>query len=280
MTRPDDLGDARGKLADLLRNLRARSAMSGRAAATLAGFGQSKLSKLENGLLLPSHADVENLCSVYGAKTAEREHALDLLAAVHSELEPSRVILRRGADRKQRQIGRIEAETVHQRSFDLGAVIGLLQTPAYMDVVFSRRLTATERAKAVAARIERQRVLTDAGKRFTFVMTEGALRWRAGTGAAMGAQMEHIADRSLLPSVRVGVVPWTRQVAVFPGHEMHIYDDKMVIVGLETAMATFRDAQDVTAHLELFRRLEDVAVFGDGARRLLGAIAADYRHID
>jgi transcriptional regulator with XRE-family HTH domain len=279
MAIPDDPANARGALADLLRDLRDRSGMSGRTAARLAGFGQPKLSKIENGQLLPSRQDAQRLCEVYQAAHSERRKILDLLAAIQGELEPARVILRRGADRKQRQIGEIEAATRHQRSFDLGAVIGLLQTADYMRRVFSRRLSTAEQDKAIAARLERQNVLRDPAKLFTFVMTEGALRWRAGSGEAMAAQMEHIQQAALLPGVRVGIIPWTQEVSVFPGHEFHIYDDRLVIVGIESAMATFRDPRDIDTYLGLFARLEDVAAFGEEARRILSVIAEDYRRL-
>lgn len=279
MGTPRTPADVRAALADLLRGLRARAELSGRRAAHLAGFGQSKLSKIENGLLLPSPDDARRLCDVYAATNAEREQVLDLLAAIHSELEPARVILRRGADRKQREIGEIEAGTRHHRSFDLGAVIGLLQTAEYMRRVFSRRLSRPAQDEAIAARLERQRVLKDPTKRFTFVMTEGALRWRAGSGEAMAAQMQHIGEASLLPGVQVGIIPWSREVSVFPGHEFHIYDDRLVIVGIESAMATFRDPRDIDTYLGLFARLEDVAAFGDEARQLLTVIAEDYRRL-
>lgn len=271
--------DPRDALAALLRSLRARAKVSGRTAARLAGFGQSKLSKVENGLLLPSHEDVLKLCEVYGATDAERDQILSHLDAIQSDLEPARVILRRGADRKQRQIGQIETETRHQRSFDLGAVVGLLQTTDYMRRVFSRRLGPTEQEKAIRARIERQKVLHDPAKDFTFVMTEGALRWRAGSGEAMAAQMDHIREVSRFPGVRVGIIPWTREVAVFPGHEFHIYDDRLVIVGIESAMATFRDPRDIDTYLGLFARLEDLAAFGDDGRKVLTAIGEDYRRL-
>lgn len=277
MSTPENPHDTRAELAGLLRSMRARAKMTGRTAARMVGFGQSKLSKVENGFLLPSHADIERLCEVYAAPDAEREQAVGLLSDIHSELEPARVILRRGADRKQRQIGQIEAETVHQRAFDLGAVIGLLQTPDYMRKVFSRRLGRAEQDKAIAARLERQLVLRDPAKHFTFVMTEGALRWRAGSGEAMAAQMEHIAETSRLSGVRVGIIPWTREVSVFPGHEFHIYDERLAIVGIESAMATFRDPRDIETYLGLFGRLEEVASFGDEARKILTMIAEDYR---
>lgn len=270
----------RDELSRLLREMREAGGMSGRAVAAGAGISQSKLSKIENGLLLPTFDDVNALARAARADHGQREKALDLLRALREETESARVILKRGAYRQQQKIARIEAATTEQRAFDLGAVIGLLQTPDYMRRIFGRRMSDQERDKAIAVRLERLGVLEDESKRFVFIMTEGALRWRAGPGEMMAEQIEHIAEISERPNVRVGVIPWTREVHVFPGHEFHIYDDRAAITATETATALIEDPRDISAYLDLFAELETLAVFGDAARTELVRITADYRALD
>lgn len=269
----------RDRLSARLRELRYAAGLSSRAAARAAGFSQSKLSKIETGALLPSFADGEALCRAYHVSAKDRDEVLDLLHALHEEVESARVILRRGAYRLQRRVAKIEAQTIHYRDLQVARVSGLLQTPEYMMRLAGAALGRADREKFVDARVGRQRVLRDRGKQFTFVMTEGALRWRAGPAAMMAAQMDHIAGVSHLPSVRVGVVPWTTEAppGVFPGHEVHIYDDRMVIVGIETATANIQDPRDIAVYLDLFQAVEAIAVFGGEARRVLARIAADYR---
>jgi transcriptional regulator with XRE-family HTH domain len=269
----------RDELSRLLLALREEAGLSGRQAAGRAGFSQSKLSKIENGMLLPSFADAEALCRALGTAAAHRDQVLDLLKILHGEVESARVILRRGAYRQQRQIARIEAETTLQRSFDLGMVIGLLQTPDYMRRVFSRRLAHADQDKAVAARQERQQMLRHPAKRHVFVMTEGALRWRAGPARLMAAQMDRIAEVSRLPNVRVGIIPWTTEAHVFPGHEFHLYDERLAIVGIETATATIQDPRDIAVYVELFTELERLAAFDAAGREVLARTAADYRSL-
>jgi transcriptional regulator with XRE-family HTH domain len=269
----------RDQLSARLRGLRHAAGLSSAAAARAAGFSQSKLSKIETGALLPSFADGEALCRAYAAPGKDRDEVLDLLHALHEEVESARVILRRGAYRLQRQIARIEAQTVHYRDLQVAYVAGLLQTRDYMLRLAGTVLSAGDREKFIAARLARQRVLGEQSKRFTFVMTEGALRWRAGSGQLMAAQVEHIAEVSRLPNVRVGVVPWTTEAppGVFPGHEIQIYDDRLVIVGTETATANIQDPRDIAVYLSLFEAVEAVAVFSGEARAVLSRIAADYR---
>lgn len=277
MTFTGQPGSERGELSQLLRQLREHAGLSGRGAAAAVGFGQPKLSKIENGLLLPSRQDAEAMCDAYGATAVQRGQILSLLAELRTELESARVILRRGAYRLQQRIARIEAETTVHRAFDVGAVIGLLQTSAYMRQVFSRRLSQEEQDKAITARLERQHIIDDQAKSFSFVMTEGALRWQAGSAELMADQLGHLAEVSRRPNVQLGVIPWTRPVQVFPGHEFHIYDHRLVIVGIETALATITDPGDIATYADLYTELERLADFGDAARQTLARIGADYR---
>jgi len=272
--------DRRDELSRLLRDLRRSSGLNGRDAAKGAGFGQPKLSKIENGTLLPTFDDADALCRALDATDELRDEVLDLLKALREETESARVILRRGAYRKQQQIAKVEADTVVHRAFDLGAVIGLLQTTDYMRQVFARRLSGRDLERAVAARVERQGVLGDEAKRFTLIMTEGALRWRAGTPEMMAAQMDHIADASRHPNVQVGVIPWSTRVHVFPGHEFSLYDERMAIVGIETATATIEDPRDVAVYTGLFAELEKLAEFDESSRDHLSRIAQKYRGMD
>lgn len=268
----------REQLSARLRELRRAAGLSSAAAARGAGFSQSKLSKIETGGLLPSYSDGEALCRAYGASGQDRDDVLDLLNALHEEILSARVILRRGAYRLQRQVARIEALTAEYRDLQVACVSGLLQTREYMLRMSGTAWGAADRDKFITSRLARQGVLRDAGKRFTFLMTEGALRWRAGPGPMMADQMEHIAQVSRLQNVRVGVVPWTVEAppGVFPGHEIHIYDDRMVIVGIETATANIQDPRDIAVYLNLFGSIEAMAVFGDAARGVLSAVARDY----
>jgi transcriptional regulator with XRE-family HTH domain len=264
-----------------LRELRRSAGLSSAAAARGAGFSQSKLSKIETGALLPSYADGEALCRACGAGGKDREDVLDLLSALHEEILSARVILRRGAYRLQQQVARIEAQTAQYRDLQVACISGLLQTRDYMTRMAGATWSTADRDKFMASRLARQRVLRDDTKQFTFVMTEGALRWRAGPGPLMAGQMDHVTAISRLPNVRVGVVPWTAEAphGVFPGHEIHIYDDRMVIVGIETATANIQDPRDIAIYLELFRTVEAMAVFGDTARDVLSAIARDYGNL-
>lgn len=51
-----------------------------------------------------------------------------------------------------------------------------------------------EAERVAVARLERQRILEDPSREFRLVMTEGALRWRAGSARMMAEQIDHLAS--------------------------------------------------------------------------------------
>ena len=76
--------------------------------------------------------------------------------------------------------------------------------------------------------------------------------------------------------MRIGIIPWTVEAHVFPGHAFHIYDQRLVIVGTLTATASVRDPRDVAEYGKLFAELARLAGY-DAARGELERIADAYR---
>ena len=107
-------------------------------------------------------------------------------------------------------------------------------------------------------------------------MTEGALRWHAGSARIMSDQIDAIASATTRPNVHIGLIPWTTPMRLFPRHGFHIYDDDAVIAATETATATLTGPTDIAAYRELFAALEASATFGDDAREHLQRIRAAY----
>ena len=93
----------------------------------------------------------------------------------------------------------------------------------------------------------------------------------------MAEQLDHIADVSKRAGVRVGVIPWTTPVGVFPLNGFSVYDSRVVLVGTRVATAFLTDPQDVTEHEKLFGELETLAAWDAAARDHLARIGADFR---
>ncbi|KAA2256116.1 helix-turn-helix transcriptional regulator [Solihabitans fulvus] len=276
MTAPERSRLARDRLSRELRRLRTEAKMTGTAAAKAAGMSQSKLSKIENGMLLPSVRDVERLAGALIATEDTAFELVELAKLLHAEVETRRVVLHRGAHRHQQTVGRIEAEATTSRFFQLNMVPALLQSDGYLRVVFAP-LPQDEREAAVSALRGRRGVFNDPEKQFVFLLTEGALRWRMGSSEVMRSQLDRLVEVSRRPNVRLGLVPWAANADVVALHGFQVYDERVVTVSVLTGNATITDPADVHEYLELFGRLERLAIYDDDLRGLLTRIAEDYR---
>jgi len=154
-------------------------------------MSHSKVSKIERGFLLPSVDDVAALCRAYKITGPERRELITLATGLRQE-QSARVILARGVAENQRRIGQLEAASTLIRGFQPVLVDGLLQTEAYMRLVFGLpgiAVTSEDEVDAATeARRERQRMLDDEARRFELIMSEGAIRWHAGSGSLMAEQ--------------------------------------------------------------------------------------------
>ncbi|MFE9245053.1 helix-turn-helix domain-containing protein [Nocardiopsis sp. NPDC006938] len=273
---------ARDRLARALREARARAGLSGVRAGQSAGMSQSKISKIERSLLLPSVNDVAELCRVYEIPEPERAELLALAESLREEAS-ARVIMARGVSGFQRKMTKLAASTSVARTFHPVVVPGVLQTREYTRCIFEdpRKKVSPEEAEAsIEARQERRQGLFHGTTQHRLIVPEGALRWQAGSPELMAEQVEDIARVTAeAPNAVVGVIPWTRPAHVFPGHGFNIYDEDAVMVGTETATATLTGAADIATYVELFGELEKLACFGDEAIDHLERIAEEYRQL-
>lgn len=270
----------RDEVSATLRSLRREAGLSGIEAARLAGVSQASISRYERGKFVPSIDDVITLAAVYRAPPDVRRRLQQLVRDLRENTTPSaRLIMQRSAGEMQKRIGRIEAGSARIRGFHPLVIVGLLQLEEYARVIFAsgNDLPADQQEKALASRMDRQRLLANRDYEFTFVMAEGALRWQIGSPAVMVAQLGYVAAVGKLPNVRVGIIPWTTSVEVAPMHGFDLYDQRAAIVGTETATAFLSNPHDVAAYTKLFADLEAVASFGDVAREVLHRVADDYR---
>lgn len=102
-----------------------------------------------------------------------------------------------------------EAATVI-RSFEVQVIPGLLQTPDYARAVFApRRPDSDKLDDQVAARLERQRILTRAQPpQLWVILDENVLRRHVGTTAVMRAQLERLVAAALQPRIVIQVLPY------------------------------------------------------------------------
>jgi len=272
---PEELGQRKDELAVALRTARRTAGLTGERLAARCGISQSKISKIETGKVLPSAADVERILSALGVD-GERQAALVAMARMaNTEFQNVRASLQRGLHQKQRELAALEADTHHLRFFLPLMITGLLQTPEYARASLAN--FPGDHPQAVAKRLDRQAMLYNGSKRFSFVLTEAAVRWQLCEPRVMAVQMGRLASLSELPNIDLGIIPLDAYVPDGPLNTFTVYDERIATAETFGGVIMMRDPRDVAYHLQLFAFFERYAVFGDEVRTLLGSYAEAFR---
>ncbi|NNH74927.1 helix-turn-helix domain-containing protein [Nocardia uniformis] len=265
----------RQQLAAELRRLRDVAGISGRELAKQVGISQSTLSRIEAGHVVPPLPQVLDWANAVGAEADCQKALRALTEAAHSpEVHDWATSL---ADRPHLQddVRAFEEDAHLVRNFQPALVPGLLQTADYARRVFATfdppyppdALTA-----ALAARLERQRVLYDPAKRFEFLITEAALRFRPGPHRVLLAQLDRIISIETLDTVTIGVIPQDIDASTTIPHGFVIYDnDDHALASAEPipgSMVT-RGPEGVDAHRRRWVALTRMALFDNEARAFL-----------
>ena len=275
MFEPEELGQRKDELASALREARKAAGLTGDRLAARCGISQSKISKIETGKVLPSVSDVERILSALGLGADRVVELIALARLANTEFQSVRASLQRGLHQKQRELAALEADSQHIRFFLPLMITGLLQTPEY-----ARASVANfpgDHPQAIAKRLDRQAALYNPAKRFTFVLTEAAVRWRLCEPRVMAVQMGRLASLSELPNIRLGVIPLDRYVPDGPLNTFTVYDERIATAETFGGVIMMRDPRDVNYHLELFAFFEKYAVFGNEVRVLLESYAQAFR---
>lgn len=259
-----------GELGAALRALRKASGREAKAVARGSVMSVSKLSKIETGKLTPSVADVERILTAIGVSDEVKAEYLEQARAEKTEATAWRLIQRMGLHRAQEQVRALEAQMTRLKVLQPALIPGLLQTPEYIHAILSRHgLTEDVLNKTTRSRLERQRVLYDAGKDLRFIITENVFRWRIVSPARMAEQVDRIISLSRLSNVDVGIVPFAANQNDIANHAFVIRDDRTVTVETVHAEIVVTDPRDVAEYVEKFERFSAVALHGDEMREML-----------
>lgn len=261
-----------------VRDLRGQAGLTGSQLADRAGVTQPTVSKIETGQMLPSSEVIARLAEALGVDDADRDDLFALLHRLDAEVADLRRA-GRGALACQDLVSARERESIAVEVFQCAMIPSLLQTAEYARRAFAAARFEDEQdiGRAVAARVERQGLLYERGRRFSFLLSEGALRTWPGSPELMQAQLAKILDVSTLESVSMTVLPWAASVPAFPLHGFVIYDDSMVTVETFTTELLVSDEEEVAVYRRTLAAFREVALAGDEMRELVSRIARDYR---
>ncbi|MFE2600553.1 helix-turn-helix domain-containing protein [Streptomyces sp. NPDC059396] len=272
---PGQLGQSKADLAETLRSMRRRAGRTQVWLAQRCNMSQTKLSNIETGRITPSLVDVELILRSLNASPALVAEVAALARLANTEWQGKRASWRRGLEKRQAELAGLEAEATTLRYFLPAMVTGLLATPEYIRASLGH--SPVDISRTVAKKLERQAVLYDNTKRFTFLLTEQAARWAVVPRAAMAVQIDRLISISHLPNVHIGVIPLGAAVGRGPMNTFTVYDRRLVTVETFTGRIVFQDARDITEHLEVFDLYARHALFGTEVRDLLGEWAVACR---
>jgi Domain of unknown function (DUF5753) len=122
---------------------------------------------------------------------------------------------------------------------------------------------------AVAARMERQRVLYQAGKRFAIVLEEQALRTWFGAAEIQAGQLGRLLEVMSLPDVSLGVIPMMAERTAVASAGFWIFDNSLVALETPTASIEVTRPQEIELYARMFEHLKTSALYGPAARALI-----------
>ena len=270
--RSDTAQQALDALAARLREIRKDAELTARQVAQAAGWHESKCSRIEHARTIPSPADVRAWCEICGVP----DQAADLTAAlrtIESMYVEWRRMVRSGMRRLQEAPLPLYERTRLFRIYEPGVIPGLFQTAEYARARMGRIVEFSgipnDLNAAVAARLERQRVLRRSDHQFAIVLEEWALRSRIGSTAMMSAQLAHLAQESALPSVRLGIIPVSAARTMWSSPGFWIFDESRVLIETPAAELAITQPREIAIYTRTFAELAAMAVYGSQAKELI-----------
>ncbi|MFF7158111.1 Scr1 family TA system antitoxin-like transcriptional regulator [Streptomyces sp. NPDC008139] len=263
---------AREQLAGRLRELRLDADLTKRQVAALCGWSEAKSGRIENARTAPSDSDIRLWCRACQAE----DQALALVAANRqndSMYVQWRRLQRTGLKQLQGANLPLFERTKNFKVYCSNVVPGFLQTPGYAAALL--RAIATFRglpddvADAVAARMDRSRIIRENGRAFAILVEETVLRYRLGDAGVMAGQLGYLLSAMDLPAVSLGVIPATVERTIWAVESFTVFDDARVDHEPLSAAVKITAPDEVSVYLAAFTRLRQHAVYGADARALV-----------
>jgi transcriptional regulator with XRE-family HTH domain len=255
-----------------IRKLRIDRALSSGALAAAAEVTSSAVSKVEHGKMVPSRDVLGRMIAVLGLADGEQDALFDLLGQAAADAASNRgygrglTLLATMADR--------ERTSAAVSVFSNSIIPRLLQTAEYARDAnrLTPWLSEREVGKAALSHTERQAVLFEDGREFTFLLTEAVLRTWPGALTVMAAQFDRLRQLAMRPGVRLGILPWSSAMHGLPMCSFTLYDDREVAVEMFTGELLMAQPDRVQTHVAQFRRFEESAVYGEEAIALIDRV--------
>jgi uncharacterized protein DUF5753 len=179
------------------------------------------------------------------------------------------ILHRLGLAERQREISELENLSTAIQIFQPTMVPGLLQVADYARRVMSHGnpSSQTDLAQAVAQRLERQTILYDQDKRFEFILTENAARWRPGPPELMRAQLDRLISVASLPNVQLGI-PLDREALDAYLHPFVVWElegETLVTAETLSVLVEVHEPEEVAIYRRTMERYRESAMWREEA---------------
>ncbi|MFB7054190.1 helix-turn-helix domain-containing protein [Streptomyces vinaceus] len=262
-----------------MRELRAEAGLSGSELGTRCGWTHSKSSLIENARTPPTPDDIRRWCEACGAGGQAR----DIIAqsqnaqSLHTEW---RRRARTGLKQLQHSYVPLFRSTRLFRVYSATLLPHFVQTEGYaaglLTAISEFREIPNDVAEAMAARMQRNQILREPGRRYVLLVEESALRHQLADTEAMAAQLGYLMTAGAMPAVSLGIIPMAiGHRPQWPLETFHMYDDTLVSIELLSARVTLTQPSEIALYAKAFTALQTMAVYGPDARALvMNAVAA------
>ncbi|MER6557261.1 helix-turn-helix transcriptional regulator [Streptomyces sp. NPDC001027] len=277
----------RRKLGAELRTLRAQAGLTSGEAARLAGWHQSKVSRIETGTSGSKPADVRLLLDVYGVADPQLRELMLALAGADSGGGGGRDhwwhAYRGVLPPAYRDFISLESQASAMRTLETTVVPGLLQTPEYARAVTLAAVEGLDDEQLdtlVEVRLARQDVLrAQPPLELSAVLDESVLRREVGGPEVMAHQLRRLAEASLMPQVSLQVLPFTAGAHIGVTGPFVIFsfsrtsDLDVVVLDHLTSSLYLERKEDLQAYSQAFNALRAQALSPGESSDYLAALA-------
>jgi hypothetical protein len=271
-----------------LLRLRDATGKTQQQAASVLDATNSKIVKMEQGLVPMRDIDIRALCEFYGLEDPKTLSRLLALAKLDRERRKTKGWWQHAPQaRGIAEYIAMEDAASEIRTWQQSLIPGLLQTPEYTrGVVVSAGLwqDPDEIEGVVDVRQKRQARLSGSDPlQFYAVIGEGVLHQQVGGPNVMRAQLQHVIEVAELPNVRVQVLPFRAGGHACIGGSFNIVSfseaEAVDVVHVDSIAATVwvENEADSTTYSSFFDRTARLSLAPKDSLRLIESIYEDMR---
>ena len=255
-----------------------RANLSGKHAAQLLGWSETKVSRLLMGYQQVREADIAALLALCLVKGDEKERLL----AIAREYDTPGWLQKYGAGLPEQlqTLASLENRAVEITDFEQVRVPGLLQTGDYAQALLERSATVppAEIPERVAARLDRQNLFNrDRRPRFTVFLHELALRLPVGGREVMSAQLHNLLQMSVRQYITIRIIPLAAgaHAAMAGACRLMEFEELRPIVYIEeqTAGHFLEERVEIATYRKIFAALANCALTEGQSRDLIADLA-------